>query len=272
MAHKNRFVLRIEGSEQKGHQLDLAVFAKKTRQFLNLLRNSAKESGRDGAIFHVVGLSHGSPATIECEPAGQTYEDATVLFESTRKWLKCAEEGQAHKLSHAVLSSMEQLAHYDPEEAAWVRIQTLADGAEDKTYTFDDRFRKILIESRKAEAKSIGTISGRLEQINIHKNANTFKIYPSIPVRPPVTCKFQASLLEDVRGALKKFVSVRGRCFYRPEGAFPYKIDVWTMTVFPPLEELPSLSDLRGIAPGATGEKSSEQFVRELRGQWTKDV
>ena len=272
MAHKNRFVFSIEGSEQKGHQLDLSVFAKKTSQFLNLLRNSAKESGRDGAVFHVVGLSHGSPATIECEPAGQNYEDATVLFDSTRKWLNCAEEGQAHKLSHAVLSSMEKLAHYDSEEAAGIRIQTIADGAEDKTYTFDDRFRKILIESRKAEEKIISTIDGKLEQINIHKNANTFKIYSFIPIRPPVTCKFPASWLEKVRSALKRFVSVRGECFYRPEGAFPYKIDGWEMIVLPRSEELPSLSDLRGIAPDATGEKSSEQFVRDLRDQWAKDI
>ena len=38
--------------------------------------------------------------------------------------------------------------------------------------------------------------------------------------------------------------------------------------VLPPTEQLPTLSDLFGIAPGATGEKSSEQFVRELRDSW----
>ena len=35
-------------------------------------------------------------------------------------------------------------------------------------------------------------------------------------------------------------------------------------------EALPTLSDLYGIAPGATGGKSSEQFVRELRDAWDK--
>ena len=38
--------------------------------------------------------------------------------------------------------------------------------------------------------------------------------------------------------------------------------------VLPPTEQLPTLHDLFGIAPGATGEKSSEQFVRELRDSW----
>ena len=35
-----------------------------------------------------------------------------------------------------------------------------------------------------------------------------------------------------------------------------------------PTESLPTLSDLFGIAPGMTGEKSSEEFVRELRDSW----
>ena len=38
--------------------------------------------------------------------------------------------------------------------------------------------------------------------------------------------------------------------------------------MLPPAEELPTLSDLYGIAPGATGGMSSERFVRELRDAW----
>ena len=33
-------------------------------------------------------------------------------------------------------------------------------------------------------------------------------------------------------------------------------------------EELPDWEDLRGLAPNATGELSSEAFVRELRDAW----
>ncbi len=271
MAHKNRLVFKIEGPEQNDHQLDLSVFVKKTSQFLDFLKNSAKESGKDGAVFHVVGLSHASPAIIECEPAGQDFSAATALFESTREYLNCAMKGRAHELSDPVLSSMEKLARYDSKDATRVEIQAIANGAVDK-FRFDDRFRKVLIEARNAEERVVSTIDGKLELINIHKKANTFKIYSSIPIRPPVACKFPASLLEDVQRALGKFVSIRGNCFYRPEVAFPYKIDVWEMTVLPPSEELPSLRDLRGIAPGATGKKSSEQFVRELRDRWAKDI
>ena len=42
------------------------------------------------------------------------------------------------------------------------------------------------------------------------------------------------------------------------------------MRVLSPSSEIPSLSELRGIAPEATRGKSSEQFVRELRDSWGK--
>ena len=135
----------------------------------------------------------------------------------------------------------------------------------------DDRFREKLSNARRSEEKVTSTIDGKLEQINIHNNANTFRIYPSLPGASSVNCKFPQELLEHVQGALGSFVSVSGECLYRPDSAFPYKIKIQEMHILPPTSELPSLSELRGIAPEATGGKSSEQFVRELRDSWGKD-
>ena len=110
-----------------------------------------------------------------------------------------------------------------------------------------------------------------LKRINIHNNTNTFRIYTSLPAFSSVNCEFPPNLLERVQNSLGFFVSVSGECFYRPEAPFPYKMNVQEMEVLPPTEELPTLSDLYGIAPGATGSKSSEQFVRELRDRWDED-
>ena len=38
-----------------------------------------------------------------------------------------------------------------------------------------------------------------------------------------------------------------------------------------PTEQLPTLSDLSRHRPGVTGEKSSEEFMRELRDSWDED-
>jgi hypothetical protein len=42
-------------------------------------------------------------------------------------------------------------------------------------------------------------------------------------------------------------------------------MDVSELIAFPDEKELPSLHDLRGSAPDATGELLSEDFIRELR-------
>lgn len=149
------------------------------------------------------------------------------------------------------------------------RIREIRGDDEDmRVYKLDNQFREKLGNARRLEEKVISTIDGKLEQINIHNNANTFKIYPSLPGVTSVSCKFPQDLLEHVQGALGSFVSVSGECFYRPDAPFPYKITVQEMRALPPSSELPSLSELRGIAPEATGGKSSEQFVRELRDRW----
>ena len=126
-------------------------------------------------------------------------------------------------------------------------------------------------EKQRDEQAVINTIDGWLEQINIHNRANTFKIYASLPSVFSVRCKFPQDLLEKVQNSLGTFVSVSGECFYRPDAAFPYKIDVREMDALPPSENLPSLDDLYGIAPDATGDKTTEEFVRESRNAWSKD-
>jgi hypothetical protein len=45
-------------------------------------------------------------------------------------------------------------------------------------------------------------------------------------------------------------------------------VAVRQIEAFPPESELPTWDDLRGRAPDATGELSSEAFVRELRDGW----
>jgi len=272
MNRKNRLILRLDGPDRHERRLELPVFVKKTSQFLNLLKSSVKESGKDSAVFHVVGLSYASPATIECEPANQTPLAARASCNSVRNALDCVVKKQANQLSHPVLSCMEELADYDRNKITRIKIYATKDDGTEFVYNLNEDFRKGLIEARRTEDVIISTIDGNLEQINIHNKANTFRIYSPVALRPPVACKFHDNLIKDIQHALGRCVSVRGKCFYRPDAAFPYRMDVQEITVLPLTEGLPTLSDLRGIAPGATGEKSSEQFVRELRSQWDKST
>lgn len=268
--NENKISFTIEGPDENRGHLELSVFAEKVRHFLDLLNVSVKDRGEETVIFHVVHLSHSSPATIECQPRAEGRESAAAVH-AIGENLTCVEEKTAHNLSHSVLSAMEQLVKFKPSKISRAEVHVFRSEVENKRiYKLDDTFKERLSYARRIEERAISTIDGRLEQINIHNNAKTFRIYTTLPVFSSITCVFPSNLLEKVQNSLGSFVSVSGECFYRPEAPFPYKMHVRDMAILPSNEDLPSLSDLYGIAPSGEGEKPSEQFVRELRDGWGK--
>lgn len=269
---RRKIALTLEGPGKNNHHLELSVFAEKVRQFLDFLKSSVKDSDANGVVFHVVDLSHSSPATIECEPIGKGLLPFNA-FDAIGNTLNAVEKENTRNLSNPVLSAMEQLASLNPENVTRATIHAIGEDDGDlRVYQLDDRFREKLGNARRLEEMVISTIDGKLEQINIHNNANTFRIYPSLPLASSISCKFPQELLEHVQNALGSFVSVSGECVRRPDSAFPYKIHVREMERLPPTKALPTLSGLFGIAPSLPGEKPSERVVREIRDKWGRDV
>jgi len=118
-----------------------------------------------------------------------------------------------------------------------------------------------LIES---EERYEGIVRGVIEAINLHGDANVFRIYPDIgPTK--VTCHFTDELQPRAIAALGYFVEIRGVLKRKTSAAHPYAAEATAIEIFPDEEELPTLSQLRGIEPGLTGELSSEDYVRRLR-------
>jgi hypothetical protein len=64
-----------------------------------------------------------------------------------------------------------------------------------------------------------------------------------------------------------RYVEVGGSLRQKKAARYPYAIDVEHIEVFPQEKELPKLIDLLGIAPDATGELTSEEFVWSVRGE-----
>ena len=264
-----KVVFVMEGPDENDGHLELPVFVEKVRHFLDMLNRSVKESVDEVVVFHVVHLSHSSPATIECVPRTSDMKSLTAAVQAIGGSLMDVKSENFQNLSHAVLSAMEQLAKLSPTKISQAEVRIVENDHDgEQVYRMDDRFKEQLRRARHQEDRVVSTIDGRLEQINIHNNVNTFRIYASSPASYSVNCGFPPNLLETVQSSLGAFVSVSGECLYRPEAPFPYKINVQEMRMLPPSEELPTLSDLYGIAPGATGGMSSERFVRELRDAW----
>lgn len=112
-----------------------------------------------------------------------------------------------------------------------------------------------------------GTVEGILEALNLHAGANRFTIFP-VSVERGITCYIPESLHDTAIRAVRHKVAVTGKLKFRPRDMLPSEVDVEDMTTFPPDSELPTFADLRGMAPQMTGDKSTEEYLAEIRDAW----
>jgi hypothetical protein len=111
--------------------------------------------------------------------------------------------------------------------------------------------------------RSVGTVTGRLERLNVH-NKNEFILFPPVP-GVQVVCSFTDELFPKVREAIKQNVTVTGTLFYQPDKPFPDRVHASELEIHPPDSELPKLADLKGLFQGAIGDMTAVDFVRAIR-------
>ena len=109
-----------------------------------------------------------------------------------------------------------------------------------------------------------GSISGKLDAINVHNRTNKFYLYPALGPKK-VMCHFPEAMVDEAIAAIQRHIEVSGTFKYKRRDFFPYEIEVEKLRVFPRIDELPSFMSLRGLAPNATGDLDSVAFVRERR-------
>jgi hypothetical protein len=109
---------------------------------------------------------------------------------------------------------------------------------------------------------SQGQVTGRLERVNVHERYE-FVLFPV--AGSPIKCKFGEKLLDQVRKGIKRTVTVSGTLFFQPDKPFPDRANVAGMEIHPRDDDVPSLMQLRGIAPKCTGDRSAVEFVRAIR-------
>ena len=98
-------------------------------------------------------------------------------------------------------------------------------------------------------------------------NVTTFEVFPTVgPKR--VVCHFQPAKKEKVKQALERYVCVYGRLRYKHWDKFPHAIDASDLDIYPLDDELPKLSELRGMAPDLTGGLEAHEFLEQVRDAW----
>ena len=114
--------------------------------------------------------------------------------------------------------------------------------------------------------ESGGSVEGAMEMATLH-GARYFRVYDATHGYG-VICYFGEEMLEDVRMAFGKRVSVAGQL--RSDGlGKPQTMQVDEIRVLASDTELPTAADLRGVARGMTNGRLAEDYLRDLRGDDT---
>jgi hypothetical protein len=144
-----------------------------------------------------------------------------------------------------------------PEQAAVDRLEEIAD--------LNDVVSKTVFEPDDEMIES--STNGTLELLNINKKNSLFNLYPVVGATK-IICDFPSTLLQKAIAAIDHYVNVVGQYKYKYGQPHPYYVKVTDIEIYPDEKELPSLFDLRGIAPNASNNLSSEDFIREKRDEW----
>jgi hypothetical protein len=267
MAETDRKTLVLEGLPEDEGRVRFAAFISELQSLsatINRLDRDAN-AGKPASYFRIAELSYSSPmrVVLEQQPLPGMRPAAPLVVASLNRIADAfANGGDLHDLDAELLEDIRNLAR--PVGKQVKNASLLFNGMRiDLTPQIASRVDTALAVEDECE----GSIEGMLEQINIHAGANTFHIYPEIGPRK-LTCHFPVRLYDDAVSAVGRKVEVSGTLQYRARADWPHMIAVREIDALPPESELPDWEDLRGRAPDATGELSSEAFVRELRDGW----
>lgn len=267
MADDDRITLIVEGLPEDEGQVRLGAFMS---QLQHLSATIAKldrhvNAGKPATYYRIAEISYRSPIRVVLEPQAlprNPYMGRAIIESLARVTIAIEEAADLSGLDADLLEGIRDLAKPVGKGVANVTL-VFNDHRFDLTPKVVERVDVALAVDEECE----GAIEGMLEQINLHQGANVFHIYPDVGPRK-VTCKFPAKLYDDAVSAVGRRVEVFGTLHYRSGATFPHEVAVTHIEAYPPEGDLPDWDDLRGRAPDATGELSSEAFVRELRDGW----
>ena len=228
---------------------------------LDVLRKLETERGRKPAInYRVVELEIGS-AVIALEAESEAVRDAPEVVADFLEGFAAVRDRRLHltKFAPATKQAFGELSR--PLRARHLRVIKVRSDSVSMELRQDAAapLRDIV----GPEVHSMGALSGYVDAINVHRDS-VFFLYPEVgPTR--VRCVFDRTLLDEVRAALKCYVTVHGLIEYPETSPFAARVTVDRIDIHPPTNALPSLDSLHGLVPHLTGELDSVSYVRQYR-------
>lgn len=250
VSKRRQITVTIKGTSGVDGSLRLSEFLKELEAIKVALKHTERiVTGNDdsGLYFKIVGLSMSSPATV-------VLEETPVPVDGKRGRLPRT------PISGKLVSTLSQInrrgtvpveardlptleAYRSVGSASRGGAVTIASAARSVEIApeFERKVDKIIGPDQVLE----GSITGKLEAINLH-NTTQFAVYP--PVGPgKVACTFPAELKSRVIQGIDHNVRVIGKLRYKHWAPFPHAITAEDIEIYPPPDQLPTLSSLYGL-------------------------
>lgn len=257
--------LELVGFDEHDGNVPLPVFLSELQHLESAIR-AADESvagRRRSTSARVVNLHHGSPATVVVElvPRQGAPDVCDEVLAILRGVTSTATDDLA-AVPGDVLQALREMA--SPVDKRIRRASlTVAGCTLELTRALGESIDRALAQTQAEQ----GSIVGKLDVINVHGHDRKLTVYP--PVGPTkITCIFPEALQQQAAGAIGRRVEVRGSLRYRARAKYPHEMRVDSIDVLPLADELPTFEDVRGLVPNATGDLSSEDFIRGARDEW----
>jgi hypothetical protein len=255
--------VRLEGSPRNDGKVRARDFVEFFEALLRVLRGIEKGTGSapQTVAYTIVDMSVSSAVMeLEAESPDETSYLAREVVKRFGEGLQALERGSLGTIDfdEDVVRGFAKLMAPLGQNLPSITVRA---GTTEVVLTGNDMEEFALVSER--ETFEVGSFTGFIDAINVHTEP-VFFLYPPVgPTRIP--CEFDRTMLDEVRNALKRYVTVHGLFTYRPGFAFPSRITIERIEVNPPEDELPTLSSLRGIAPDLTGGLDAVTFVRQIR-------
>lgn len=264
----NTIKLVLEGRDEGGH-VDLALLL----QGLDALKSALQAADRkvhsgqaSGLRYLISDLSHSSPAAVTIlakHAGGEAQADSAVAVVGclAQAVEQVAGSGIPEDADYDVIRHLRPLCEAGRGQCRQVQLDLGGKSfrmTEHSAETFAQAFRE-------EEGNELGSITGVLEQINIHGASKVFTIYPAVGPKK-VSCAFPDRLLPEAVGNLGRRVEVHGLIKYRPHADFAHAVVVHDIEALPDDDTLPTFAAMRGIL--GKSEKSAAELIRDVRDEW----
>lgn len=250
--------------KESDSHLTARAFIKATNELLNLLQEveTTMYSKDKAALSWVIAKLGSGSATIELAALGEPalpYSPEEVTS-ATLSGLRILDTQPVRPpfFSDRAIQHAKALAAMVGKEAGMIAIS--ANGHEVILSPRMTLHVEVLMEPLVEE---LGTIEGQLKMVTL-AGTPYFGVYDDITGKR-VSCEFELELLEKIKSALGRRVSVSGLVSYGADG-LPKRIrEISDLTVFPPDEELPTAEEVLRADLDLTGGLSLEDFMQRIR-------